>query len=713
MSRSAWLLALALLIPGESAALQLRWSTGASDVVATTATRCTLVVQADSSEGGGLPAEWRLLWVADSLSVQFVSEDTSLACAEDEARTSTIDGPASSGDLAANLITAHFCSDGSSSALVARHIVDLPANGRGRFKAIALDPDDPDSSLVIESNEATYNGGIDGEYAPTVLNVWSEHQSLQLKVTAVGSGLGVASAMSLQATDASWSLPLAITSQSNASLTGVASVAALLPESHAVVGTSSGTASMAPLEADDEPSSEDLLSCSAQYNEALLFPAPPFLPFTIQPKDFAFAKGFVDATSNRFALHLFYIRHNYWYQPFESDLDEKNLGHIWTTDFNSWYGPGGLNQPDTTALVVRQGKFDELHVWAPTIVQKGPVFHMFYTGVRKEQGKPHQRIGVATSTDLMTWTPEDDVVLSAPQISWADKDPTGTVYSGAQQLRDPFVMEDPTDPERWLMYFVALDSCDTPDCVPKMAVGVARSPDLREWTATADPFISTQQSVGIVVPKVVESPHVFRRNGQWWMPYTIEGTTVVFENSTGADPADTSPAAWSDPVVLRSVVEGEPAPLLYWHATEYLRINSKEYLAAFNDASVSIDIRGMFPAASPAVDSMLLSCPEVADAGPEVLMGTAARLSVQQRPAGTPGAILVLQLQTRMAVRLTLHDIAGRRIATVLDGVTDAGATEVVWDGMSDDGTQTANGVYFARLIHPHGAETSKLLVLR
>lgn len=53
MTRSAWLLALALLIPGESAALQLRWSTGASDVAATSAMRCTLVVQADSSEGGG------------------------------------------------------------------------------------------------------------------------------------------------------------------------------------------------------------------------------------------------------------------------------------------------------------------------------------------------------------------------------------------------------------------------------------------------------------------------------------------------------------------------------------------------------------------------------------------------------------------------------------------------------------------------------------
>src|SRR5437870_8816145 len=77
------------------------------------------------------------------------------------------------------------------------------------------------------------------------------------------------------------------------------------------------------------------------------------------------------------------------------EFDSKNIGHIYTTDFNSWYGPcdsaclmtpcGGLNRPDTCALKVRSGKFDEFHVWAPTIVQRGPTFWMFYTGVRREQ----------------------------------------------------------------------------------------------------------------------------------------------------------------------------------------------------------------------------------------------------------------------------------------------------------------------------------------
>ena len=58
-------------------------------------------------------------------------------------------------------------------------------------------------------------------------------------------------------------------------------------------------------------------------------------------------------------------------------------------------------------------------------------------------------------------------------------------------------------------------------------------------------------------------------------------------------PADTVATHWTNPIPLREVTEGEPAPLLYWHATEYMRINTKEYLAAFNDNDISIQINGI------------------------------------------------------------------------------------------------------------------------
>ena len=705
MRRIPWYLVLMLVFaPRPSFAIQLHWGSGATDLSVASATRCTLVVQADVTEGR-LPAAWYLLWVADSSSIQFVAMDSLTACLLDEAQVSRIEGPTTAADSVSNLITEHFCSEEGSPATVARQVVDLPAGGRGKLKVVALDPSDPDSSRVVESNEVTYNGGVSGGYPPTILHASSVHQSLQLRVTAVGSGLNSAGSMSVVAHDSSWTLPLTITAQSDRELTGVASVAALLPACQAAIGSESGAVSAASLAADEEPAL-DPQSCSAQFFEDLL-PPPPTDEYAIQPKDFAFARGFVDQSSDRYALHLFYIRHSMYTMP--ADLNEKNIGHTWTTDFNSWYP----NPTDTTALTVRPLKFDELHVWAPTIVQHGPTFYMFYTGVRKDPGgeRNHQRIGLATSTDLDTWTPGDAPVLTAPDVFWASKDPP--TYDG-QQLRDPFVMADPVNPGQWLMYFVAVDSLR----YPQMAVGVARSfGDFSQWIADDYPLRGTQKNTSLastIGPTVaVESPHVFRRNGRWWLPYSVNGYNVFFETTASVDPTDTTVVNWTDPVYLRDAAEGGPPPLQWWHATEHLRIFGTEYLAAWNDNASSIDIMGVFAPANAAVDSFLLSCPEVAGISHRDGLADGVRMVVSSLRSGAADVGLRLELPSRMSVRLAVHDIAGRRRATLLDEELPAGFTDVTWNGRDEGGARMASGMYFVRLTYANGAQVSKLVMLQ
>ncbi len=727
------LLLMAMLIPRPSFALQLHWGSGATTLSFTEATRCTLVVQSDSSEQR-LPSEWRLLWVADgSTDISPVPIDAQFACEENLAQVSAVDGPSTPADSAAHLRTIQFCSDEGPIATIAEYLLDLPAESRGRFKAVALDPDD--STLVVESNEATFNGGAWGEYPAAVLHAFSVHRSLQLQVTAIGFGLNAANTMSIMAPDSSWSLPLSVTSRTDGSVTGVASVAALLPECQVTVGSPMGAVSGATLAADNEPASESPQSCGARFFEELLSPPPTGQLYVIQPKDFAFTRGFVDESTSRFALHLFYIRHNYWYDdttgigPFP-DLNEKSIGHIYTTNFNSWYGPcrqdpdcpmtpcGGLSRADTCALKVRSGKFDEFHVWAPTIVQRGPTFWMFYTGVRVEQPqlgvfRRNQRIGRATSTDLITWEPADDVVLTAPDIPWASKNPGN--FDG-QQLRDPFVMEDPINLGQWLMYFVAVDSCDVsidPDCTPKMAVGAARSSDLITWQAFQDPFSSTERPTFQGDTRVVESPHIFRRNGQWWMPYTVNNDQIFFETTPSADPADTVATNWTDPVLLLDAAEDQPGELLDWHASEFLRINSTQYLAAWNDQLASVDIRDVLPPANATVDSFLLYCPTIAAVGDGAGLGSEVRMAVSRLRWGAPEVGLRLELPSRMAVRLAVYDIAGRRRATLVDRELPAGATEVTWDGRDRSGARVASGMYFVRLTFGGGSRRSKIVMLR
>jgi hypothetical protein len=509
--------------------------------------------------------------------------------------------------------------------------------------------------------------------------------------------------MSISALDSSWTLPLAITTRSNSAITGTASVAAILPACQASVASESGGLSAAVLAADEEPAPLSPESCALTFGENILDP-PPALPppaphhdVAIQPKDLAFARGFIDQASSKLALHLFYIRHSFY--NIADDDNEKNIGHTWTTNLNTWVP----SQPDTMALETRPGKFDDLHVWAPSIVQLGPKFHMFYTGVRNEGGRRNQRIGVATSTDLNTWSPEDAVVMTAPQVPWAKKD-----LSGGQQLRDPFVMLDATI-GKYVMYFVAVDSL-----TGVMAVGAATSTNLRQWFAMQKPFSATERPTSLGVPTLVESPHVFRRKDQWWMQYTVNGEKVVFVTCGSSSPIDTLAANWTLPVSLFNVVEGPLPELRWWHSTEYLRMSPQvEYLAAWRDSTEgNVDIKGIFAAAAP-TDSFALSCPVVAGVEADATPAQSIAMSLSSRRWGAPEVRVRLELPEPLSVRLAVHDVAGRRRRTLLEGDLPRGVHELVWDGRDEQGVPAASGVYFIRLSYASGMRVSKLAILR
>ncbi|MBI5600838.1 MAG: hypothetical protein HY944_04665, partial [Gemmatimonadetes bacterium] len=294
MRRIPWILLLMLLVPHVSSALRLRWSTGSTDLNFTSATRCTLVVQADSAETR-LPSEWRLLWVADSLSIQFAAMDSLEACLLDEAQVSRIDAPATPADSAANQITAHFCSD-VGSATTALQVVDLPAGGYGKLKVVALNPGDPDSTAVIESNDVTYNGGIAVPYPPAILRATRSHPSTQLRVEAVGVGLATASRVEIAAPDTSWRLALNVTERSDTALTAVAQVAADLPPFVLQVGGESGAVGSVALDADTASALSVQPACVSYMREY-----DPDGHTYIQPKDFA-------VVASRDSFHIFYIR---------------------------------------------------------------------------------------------------------------------------------------------------------------------------------------------------------------------------------------------------------------------------------------------------------------------------------------------------------------------------------------------------------------------
>ena len=405
-------------------------------------------------------------------------------------------------------------------------------------------------------------------------------------------------------------------------------------------------------------------------------------PGVTQPREFALVQG-----GGPWTFHLFYSRRNlltYADPQLGPDATEKNLGHAVSNDLNTWV------VVDTAAIAVRLGRWDSQRVWAPSVIRKGSTYFMFYSG---EDAAGEQRIGVATSTDLMSWAQGDSVVFGGDggnAGSWVDPDPS--------DLRDPFVMEDPADPTQWLLYFAARTHE-----FPGMAAGFVRLPagSTEHAVVTAGgPMWATQQDR----QSSLESPHVFQRAGRWWLLFTKPASPrdTVFAVSTTTDPTDTVTAVWSSHQHISSLVPpSEGSAYNPWRGTEYLRIAGagagKEYFAGSVPGEETIRYTQVEDAGAPFVFQG--ACPNALAVGEDPRPTSAPELRLLRSPLVKGPIELELTLAVPARASITVLDAQGRKVHTIAEDQFPAGRTTLRWNGIGVDGAPLASGVYFATLV--------------
>jgi flagellar hook assembly protein FlgD len=98
---------------------------------------------------------------------------------------------------------------------------------------------------------------------------------------------------------------------------------------------------------------------------------------------------------------------------------------------------------------------------------------------------------------------------------------------------------------------------------------------------------------------------------------------------------------------------------------------------------------------------------EVAEAAPE------ASLEQNAPNPFSPSTSVRFSIREPGRVLLTVYDIAGRLVATILDERRRAGEHSVDWDGRNADGESVAAGVYFCRLTHAGASESRAMVLLR
>ncbi len=78
-----------------------------------------------------------------------------------------------------------------------------------------------------------------------------------------------------------------------------------------------------------------------------------------------------------------------------------------------------------------------------------------------------------------------------------------------------------------------------------------------------------------------------------------------------------------------------------------------------------------------------------------------------------PSTTLAFTLPRSAAVRLTVHDLAGRLVRTLVDGELPAGSHRVVWRGDDADGRPVGAGLYFVRVATPDGVATQRIALVK
>ncbi|MGD1047960.1 MAG: FlgD immunoglobulin-like domain containing protein, partial [Candidatus Krumholzibacteriaceae bacterium] len=78
-----------------------------------------------------------------------------------------------------------------------------------------------------------------------------------------------------------------------------------------------------------------------------------------------------------------------------------------------------------------------------------------------------------------------------------------------------------------------------------------------------------------------------------------------------------------------------------------------------------------------------------------------------------PSTTIKYDMKERGLVRIKIYDVAGELVRTVVDGVKDAGAYSIAWDGRNNTGAGVASGIYFYMMETKDFSRTRKMVMLR
>ncbi len=179
------------------------------------------------------------------------------------------------------------------------------------------------------------------------------------------------------------------------------------------------------------------------------------------------------------------------------------IGHAVSQDLINWQ-----TLPDALEPSREKDAWDNLATWTGSVIRHDGTWFMFYTGINREETGLIQRIGLATSDDLIVWERfSDDPVIHIDPCWYEELD----IDMWHEQVwRDPWVFQHGGS-------FHALITARSIQGhrSARGVIGYASSPDLYNWSVQA-PITEPGEFGNLEVPQIVHM------GNYWYLIFSVE-----------------------------------------------------------------------------------------------------------------------------------------------------------------------------------------------
>lgn len=180
-----------------------------------------------------------------------------------------------------------------------------------------------------------------------------------------------------------------------------------------------------------------------------------------------------------------------------------SIGHAVSRDLQSWD-----ILPDVLFPSEHKTAWDSRTTWTGSILKHDEIWYMFYTGTSEVEKGLIQRIGLATSDDLITWNKHAENPIMESDPRWYELLDEKIWHE--QAWRDPWVFE-----QDGMFHAFITARVNKGHSKDRGVIGYARSNDLLNWEVQA-PITQPGEFAYLEVPQLVKI------NRRWYLLFCVE-----------------------------------------------------------------------------------------------------------------------------------------------------------------------------------------------